>query len=211
MYPTVSTLMGLWRFVIAQGVAWRETKVETGKFLQNVTLEDLQDPETWLKLTTLVQLQPGADILPVRASYDGKSSTIGLNRLSSDFPLWFTLADCIASQLLTGKPAKILRAITFEPELAQKGLTSISIAGNHAYRIDPAVDDFYKRLIDLRSNVKTQKARARGPDAVRLDAEQRALKILANSTSYGIFVELKQTELEVPNCFATAPAASRSK
>ncbi len=199
MYPTVCTLMGLWRFVTAERVKWRKATGEVREFLENVTLEDLQRPETWPKLCALVQVQPDADIFPVRSKYGEESQyTIGLNYLTSEEPLWYTLADCVESKILTGKTPKVLGALRFEPVGVQDALQSIDIAGNSEYHIDPYSDDLYKRLIDLRSEVKTaQKAARKTSDeakAAELDAEQQALKICANATSYGIFVELNVTE-----------------
>src|SRR6185437_3846950 len=107
-YPTVFTLMGLWQFVIAQGVDWTDTSEETRRFLETVDLEALQGSKTWRGLATLVRVAPNADIFPVRAKYDEKSYTIGLNPLSATEPLWYTLADVIASKLLTGKAPVIL-------------------------------------------------------------------------------------------------------
>ena len=102
----------------------------------------------------------------------------------------------------------------------------MSIAGNPNYRVDPAKDDFFKRLIDLRNTIKAElraikkrlKAVREGlvialgaeADALRseeqalaaqadaFDSDQQALKILANSTSYGIFVEFIVATLEAP-------------
>lgn len=100
----------------------------------------------------------------------------------------------MASKLLTGKAPEIIEAVRFEPSGTQEGLRSIDIAGNPEYRIDPYEDDFYRRLIDLRSEVKGKLKTAKHSDdtanAATLDAEQLALKICANATSYGIFVEL---------------------
>jgi hypothetical protein len=93
-------------------------------------LDKLQRPEFWPLLTTIVRVAPQADIFPVRAKYDGKSQTIGLNYLSADFPLWFTLADVIDAKLHGGKSPEILEAITFSPKGPQLGLRPISIAGN---------------------------------------------------------------------------------
>src|SRR5262249_41890034 len=157
MYPTVCTLMGLWRFVIAKGMEWRENTSEISALLQRLTVQELQRQETWYALTTIVQAQPDDDVFPVRAKYDGATQlTIGLNHLNNKVPQWFTLADCIASKLLTGKVPKVLRAITFKPTEPQDGLNPIAIAGNASYRIDPTVDNFYKRLIDLRNDVKAR-------------------------------------------------------
>lgn len=99
MYPTVCTLMGLWRFVIAEAPTWIDTTTETREFLEQVSLSDLQRPETWRALTTLVEVRPDEDIFPVRAKYCAESQTIGLNFISSEKSLWYTLADAIASKL----------------------------------------------------------------------------------------------------------------
>lgn len=145
MYPTVCTLQGLWRFVVAMGVDWMDATEETEGFLAGCELALIQDPATWLKLPTLVKVLPDADIFPVRARYGPDAfATIGLNHLSSDRGLWFTLADCIASKLLTGKAPKIERAVRFSARSTQRRLASVDIAGNAEYRINPATDDFYK-------------------------------------------------------------------
>ena len=163
MYPTVCTLMGLWRFVIAQGVAEEDATAETQAFLNRVQLADMQHAAAWTKLTTLVQIVPKADIFPVRARYaprikaerkSGDMPTIGVNYLSADRPLWFTLADCVASKLLTGQAPKVARAISFTPRPPQPNLKPIRVAGEKEFTVDPYKDDFYKRVIELRRRVK---------------------------------------------------------
>ena len=82
MYPTVCTLMGLWRFVIADGMTWRDATAETRDFLAKTDLDALQSQATWRQLATLVRVLPDADIFPVRAAYSGEAqSTIGANYL----------------------------------------------------------------------------------------------------------------------------------
>lgn len=200
MYPTVCTLMGLWRFVIAEGITWRDATAETQALLDRVDIGDMLDRSAWGDLTTLVQLRPDDDILPVRARYaeDG-GSNIGLNRLSSDRLLWFTLADVIAAKLLGGGKIPIIeRAVRFDPKQAQADLTAINIAGKPSYRVEPTDGDFYRRVIDLRQTVKIEmKAPGLPADAkARLQSEQLALKILANATSYGIFIEMLVKDFE---------------
>jgi hypothetical protein len=198
MYPTVCTLQGLWRFVIATGIDWHDAAEETASFLADCDLGTLQDPSIWKLLPTLVRVKPDADIFPVRAKYGSDAiATIGLNHLSSDRGLWFTLADCVASKLLTGKAPKVEQAIRFKPRAIQRHLAPINIRGNTAYRINPSADDFYKRLIDLRRSVKTAEGRAvEREEKERLHSEQLALKILANATSYGIFIEINPEDLK---------------
>src|SRR5205823_4901114 len=54
MYPTVNALMGLWEYVIGHGMTAEDTTGETQAFLDTVTLQDLQKPETWRRLRVLV-------------------------------------------------------------------------------------------------------------------------------------------------------------
>jgi len=204
MYPTVCTLMQLWRFVIGEGIDQEDSTEQTRKFLDVVDLDDLQKPETWTELTTLVQVLPDEDIFPVRARYAARIDasltstdmpTIGLNYLSADRRLWFTLADCVSSKLLTGKAPNVVRALRFKPKSSQAGLRTIRIAGNPEFLVEPTKDDFYKRVIEMRLRVKERRRAAKrrdpnGQEVKNLDMDQLALKILANATSYGIFIEL---------------------
>ena len=42
MYPTVCTLMGLWRYVTAQGIDWSESTDEIQTLLGNIHYDDLK-------------------------------------------------------------------------------------------------------------------------------------------------------------------------
>ena len=197
MYPTVCTLMGLWRMVMAEGIESTDATEWVRDCLQSIETAHVQDADFWTALPVLVQVEPEADIFPVRAKYGQDASfTIGLNQLTSERPLWYTLADCIASKLLTGKAPRIVQAVRFTPKAPQKGLRPVSIAGKPHYHVDPVTDDFYRRLIDLRRTVKDRAKNAPPDEREALEAEQLALKILANATSYGSFVEFNVEEQE---------------
>jgi hypothetical protein len=213
MYPTVCTLMGLWRFVIADGTQWHDATAETAALLDRVTVEDLQSPAMWKELTTLVRVQPDHDLFPVRTRYAEQrhskalgehqrrkrdSTTIGLNHLTSNEPLWFSLADCIASTLLNGRPPRVLEALRFEPGPPQSGLRPVRLADSTSDLVDPAKGDLYQTLIDRRNRIKADLKQAQASDKARLDGEQLALKILANATSYGIFLELNVEDVTKP-------------
>ncbi|MBB3956260.1 DNA polymerase domain-containing protein [Novosphingobium sediminicola] len=199
MYPTVCTLMGLWDFVIAQGMAWCDSSTATRALLATVDLPALQSQTLWRDLTTLVCVRPDGDIFPVRAAYDGEAqSTIGLNYLTSDQGVWFTLADCLASRLLTGNAPEVLEAITFTPGPKQEGLRPVALAGNQSYIVDPRETDCFRRMIEMRQEVKGKAKAARGAEKDRFDTEQQALKICANSTSYGIWVEMNVARTPAP-------------
>lgn len=191
MYPTVCTLMSLWRFVIADGMTWSDSSAETRDLLANVDVAALQERALWKTLPVLVRVRPSGDIFPVRASYSGDAQpTIGLNKLTANRALWFTLADCIASKLLTGESPEVLEAITFTPGPVQSGLGPVKISGKAEYTVDPATDDFYRRLIELRQSIKARRNNATAGEREALETEQNALKIAANSTSYGVFAEI---------------------
>jgi hypothetical protein len=148
MYPTVCTLMRLWSFVIADGMTWQDSSIETQTFLDRIDSAAMQSPVIWQQLTTLVRVLPDGDIFPVRAAYsDAAQSTIGLNYLTSEQGLWFTLADCIASKLLTGKAPNVIEAVTYAPRSVQSGLLPVNVSGNPDYRVDPVKTDFFKRVI----------------------------------------------------------------
>ncbi len=184
MYPTVNSLMGLWAFVIGDGMTAVETTQETRLLLNAIALEDLRRPETWRKLCTLVRLKPNGDIFPVRCTYDDETYTIGLNHLTTYAPLWYTLADCVVSKLLSGRCPHIDKAISYRPGTPQGGLSPVKILGRDDFTIDPTKDDFFTRLVDLRDEAKAQ----RNPD-------EKTLKIIANSTSYGIFIEVNRDDV----------------
>jgi hypothetical protein len=183
MYPTVNALMGLWDFVTADGIQAEETTKATRALLGSITVSDLQKPATWRQLTTLVRVKPDSDLFPVRAKYDGRTYTIGLNYLTAESSLWYTLADCIVSKLLTGKCPEIDRAISYYPGNRQSDLKPVKILGRDDYTIDPERDDLFTRLIDLRDEAKSKD-----------NSIEKTLKIIANSTSYGIFIEINRDD-----------------
>jgi hypothetical protein len=184
MYPTMFILMNLWDLLIAEKIECLDDTENVKKFVENIKLEDLKNPKTWKNLNVIVQVLPEDDILPVRMRYDEKENTfnIGVNYVSSKIPLWYALPDIIVSKLLTGKLPKILKAIRFVPRGRQQ-LNKTEILG---IEIDPNKENLFKTLIEKREEYKKLKEEFR----------QKALKILANATSYGIFVEINSKELE---------------
>lgn len=180
-YPTVNTLLGLWRLLIARKIRVREATPDVEKFLKMVDVNQLLDPKTWHKLNFFALVQPDADILPVRAVYGenrvGGETNIGLNPLTSDKPIWFAGPDIVASLLQAGKSPKILRAIRFEAVGVQKGLNSLKLGKSS---INPVRDDFFRKVIEERKGKK------------KSDPLYYFLKILANAGCYGIYAEVNR-------------------
>lgn len=201
MYPTVCTAQGLWRFVIGEGFTHRGGTEEIRDFLETATPETLQDLANWPRLTALVRVTPDADLFPIRAPFGAASSprnsrrkapppssTIGLNYLTADSPMWFTLADCLVAKFLSGKTPKIEQALVFEPGPPQRGLMPIKVLGCHV--IDPYRQDFYRELIRARQKDEAAKAGKSDQEQAQIEEVREAIKTIANATSYGIFVQV---------------------
>lgn len=192
MYPTMCILQNIWSYVIASRIDATEATEDVANFLNSVSLNDLSQRDTWAKLNAICFVEPNDDILPLRAKYGDKDTyNIGLNYVASEGPMWYALADVVASKLLTGKTPKILKAIRFQPMSVQRQLKPITLMGKE---IDPKKDDLFAFLMQYRHDVKMEAAMAKNEgrmtDYARLDSLQRAIKIICNAGSYGIFVEI---------------------
>jgi hypothetical protein len=211
MYPTVNALMGLWRYVTAAEISIVRADVsKTTDFLRTLTVDKLFDRKTWTQFPAFARVIPDGDILPTRAKYSPESNDyqVGLNYLSagSDNPkdgLWYALPDLAASVLLTGRVPRIVEAFHIEPKGQLKTLRPIVLRG--AVPIDPRHDDFFRRVIEERKRLASN-ATLSEQEQQRLD---KALKVLANATSYGIFAEMirEESKAKVPvSCYGIDPA-----
>lgn len=177
-------------------------------WMEAIELESLLQPETWQHLVGIVKIRPNHDLLPVRAKY-GQSWNIGWNYLTSDVPLWYTIADILAAKILTGKLPAVEQVIRFYPGGPQHDLKNIDMKGLGirgelaSGRFSPTQEDFFKTVIEARTRVKTERDQQpkESPGYQQLDGQQEGLKILANATSYGINVELNREEFQEPTLF----------
>jgi hypothetical protein len=182
MYPSVYSLLDLDRFMKAEKIRILHSKDNIdsiSKFL-NSFLKDNINKEIWKKheMHSLLKIKPDNDILPIRMEYSGQSKNIGINYLTSDKGLWYSIQDVIASIILTGKIPEIIDAITFIPEGIQDNLKDVKISDI----VISAKDDFIRKVIEERMKVKKS-------DREDKDQIQLILKIIANATSYGIYIE----------------------
>jgi hypothetical protein len=198
MYGTVNSLVGLWRFVIAREVRVVEhCQAEIDQFLRMLTPEKLFCPATWKQLPAFVKLIPNGDILPSRAKYSAASNDwqVALNYLyppdhSPSEGLWFSLPDVAASVLLTGRIPTIVDAFKLVSVGKLAGLRPVRLCGEVA--VNPLAQDFFRTVIEQRKSLAKRKELSE-EDLDRLD---KALKVLANATSYGIFAEMNRRESE---------------
>jgi hypothetical protein len=190
MYPTVCSLMGLWRLLIAKRVAVEDATADVKALLAKVTLEQAFDPALWSRLIGLVQLVPDGDILPTRAAYGGSSAwQIGVNPYTTSEPQWYTIADAMASTLLTSKPPRVLKALRLVPHWVVSTLRPVKLRGE--VPVDPRTQDFFRVAIQERHRLEHRSD---------LTAQERKwpsafLKVVANAAGYGIYAEMNPQEL----------------
>jgi hypothetical protein len=197
-YSAINILMKLQDLLIAQHVeAIRgDRNSEAARFLRGVTLADMQQKDTWLKLRGVALIKPRGDILPVRTVFndnepddDGdiaRAQQIGLNVITSGPPTWYSFADIIASKLLTGRCPEITKTIELVAHGVQTGLKPIAFFGDPNYAVDLYKDDLFKGIIDMRAGID------------KSDPRNLALKLLASATSYGATIEFIVDERKKP-------------
>ncbi len=212
-YPTSFSLMGLWPFVTAEQIRWRELDPShVQALLDDLGPDDVLDPLLWPRLPVLVCVAPDGDRLPTRARYRAgrrrpgkqrnRAYNVGIPYRTGGAPQHYLLADCVSSVLLTGKPPQVLAAWSFDPVGIQDNLQPIDVGGDERYRIDPRSDDFIRRLVELRAHAKADlkaaKAVGDGDRERWLRAVQQAMKITANASAYGSAIEMNPTEHRKP-------------
>ena len=179
-YPTVNELLGDWDVLTAKKVTFPDATKKVRRLLSQITLDRCFVRNMWLQFKFFALVHPDEDTLLVRTVYNGTTQNIGVNYLTSKEPIWFAGPDIIASTLLTGKVPRISKAIRILPHRKQANLGSTSLRG--MVEIDARKHSFFKHVIEQRNLHESN------PEL------HYWLKILANSGSYGLFVELNPNE-----------------
>jgi len=196
-YPTVNALMGLQDLLLAREVTVRDATAEARALLATLTIDQLQSPDFWRGLCVLVKVRPAGDLLPVRAEYGPEGRNIG-DVYATGPAIWYALADVLASIVRTGQVPEVLEALELIPSAEKIETQPWQLFGEERYTIDLTRQDFFTEVINLRTVVKEEmkcaKGEGREQEAAYLDGLQLALKLLANSTSYGVLVEVNAEE-----------------
>ncbi|NPE30690.1 hypothetical protein HNV12_22590 [Methanococcoides sp. SA1] len=211
MYPTVSLLLDSWKFVIADKVHYAADTKNVQEFVDSCTIDLMLDKSSWKKMNVLVEIEPDNDIFPVRTKYgEQETYNIGLNYLTSEGSVYYFPSDVLASKLLTGKSPMIKSAIRFIPKGIQEDLKETEVYG---VNVNPKEDNLIKVLVERRQEIKQEmkKVSKESHEYDVLDAQQRALKILNNSTTYGIYIEMHPKDEEKLDVFSNVDFQSEGK
>jgi hypothetical protein len=190
-YATVCCLIGAWDYYTHERVDTIELDpADIEQWLDQLTLDQLYNPETWRHLNVLCWVAPGSEnTLPARGRYDatGQSDSIAVTPVTLSEPVPYMLADLAASKLLSGRRTPLVRAARFQPAGEQlPGLRPLRIPG--AGIVDPRRHDYFQRLVELRAKAKTDPSL---DEATRRWVRQ-SLKTTVNATAYGINAEMNQ-------------------
>ena len=181
-YPTVNELLDNWRVLTAKSVTFPDETNEVRRFLSQLTLERCFDRKMWSQFKFFALVRPDNDILPLRTVYNGTTRNIGINYFTGKESFWYGGPDIIASILLTGNIPFIDEAIRVVPHGKQAGLGSTWLRG--MVDVDARKHSFFKHTIEQRAAHESD------------PALYYWLKILANSGSYGLFVELNPNDAD---------------
>ena len=197
-YPTLFSLMGMYSFLSAEKIEHSVTTEKTQKFLDGITLKDISQNDTWRNLTTICKVIPdGAMIVPVRSGYGSKKTqNIGVNYLKSidGTSIWYTVSDLIASKLLTGHTPTIEKAITFAPIGIQQTIPDEKIEIFNGVTVNPREESFVEQLIEKRLEMKQSSSNSEIDTTI-----QNTIKIIANTASYGIHIQVNTEKSERQN------------
>lgn len=141
-----------------------------------------------------VKIAPNGDILPIRSRFSAASNDwqLGTNYVyaKTEDALWFSIPDVVASVLLTGRIPEILDAFMIEAHGTLPTLTPTKLRG--VAEVDPARDDFFRVIVEERLRVSSR----RDLSDIERHRLEKALKILASATSYGIWAQMDRVEDE---------------
>ncbi len=180
-YPTVNELLGNWQVLTAESISFEDATDEVRELLKRITSEQCFDRKLWPKFKFFALVKPHEDILPVRTVYNGVTQNIGINHLTSAQPIWFAGPDIISAIILSdGKVPHIEKAYRVVRHSKQAGLGITNLRG--MVKVDGNIDSLFKHVIEQRAANESNKPL------------HYWLKILANSGSYGLFVELNPTD-----------------
>jgi hypothetical protein len=179
-YPTVNELLGDWDVLTAERVTFPDATAEVQRLLSEIALDRCFDRKRWQQFRFFALVYPDDDILPVRTLYNGVTQNIGFNYLTSKEPIWLAGPDLIAAVLLSKKVPRIVKAIRIVPHGKQTGLGFTSLRG--MVEVDAHKNSFFRHVIEQRATHESNQAL------------HYWLKILANSGSYGLFVQLDPNE-----------------
>jgi hypothetical protein len=211
-YPLVNALLNTQRFLLAKRVeVLRNQQDNITEIIKKIKFEDLRDRNIWKEFCgILCKVKPNNDILPHRIQLSDGTKIYETSPVSGG-EKWYSICDVIASYIRTGKIPEIIDGIVLVPSEEKRQTSIIKLFGDDNFVIDLSRDDLFIKIIDYRDKVKADKKTLE--KSVKTDKDlvlvhekqlqienlsnfQNVLKLISNSTSYGILVESREEARE---------------
>jgi hypothetical protein len=176
MFPFAAIRMGLWWFYVAEAIEAVPYTEEARDLLARASVDLVLTKDLGPQLPTICITRPREDILPLRTRRGDAGIHTLLPYLTVPEPLGpvpYTLAHCLASALLTGRPPEVLSAFRLVPRGIRRGLRPVRFGD---LLLDPRRDDLPLELVEARHRL----ARNGAPHLAY------AAKIAANALVWGI-------------------------
>jgi DNA polymerase elongation subunit (family B) len=173
---------------------------------------------TWRRLCGYALVDPAGGVWPKRTIHqddddddnDRAAINVGVNEIEHGPYVWVSYLDILASKFITGTMPRIFKTKRIVPDPKygrQSDIRKVKLFGDENYIIDltlPGVE-LFQTIIEMRGELKAKRDTFPKGSAeyARLDAMQLALKLIANSTSYGIVVQFDVDERETTTKFTT--------
>ena len=209
-YPTSMILLELWDLLTAERIEARDEPAEVQELLDGLTLDALFNPDIIRQLRGFAVLIPDDYLLPVRAPYgevENAPPGIGINHLTADRELPYSLPDLAACKILTGVAPRITRAVRFYPAGGlQRTLKTINLYSDDKLSFNPRSANLFKFVVEERQAAKQRHKSNRevsgwdrNTDKCLCEACERGrfLKVFGNGI-YGIFAEMNRKRHATP-------------
>ena len=188
-FSAINSLLDCGEILCADRLEFADFTAGAHEIIKRVALDECFRPEFWKQLGWYALVEPHEDVVPLRAKFgqrEGSDPTLGWNFLVSKQAIWITGPDAVAAKLMTGKPIKILEAISVVPRAVQPGLAPTKLFSQ--LTVNPLHDNLAVKLIELRHRLKDRHPnRANGS------------KVAANSAAFGIFCQMDVKDLDSPS------------
>jgi hypothetical protein len=183
LYPSLNILLKFFDMMTSEHIEVQDDTANVKKLLDSInTIDDLRNPEIWKSFCVVCEILPEKDILPIRGKFDNENFSVAVSSVSSKETMYYGLPSIISSKLLTGRTPEIKSALRFTGKGKQSTLKTAQILG---VKINPVSEDLFKFLAEERQRSKIAK-----------DGRDREIKILINSTSYGIGIEMNPQDFK---------------
>ena len=214
-YPNIQIQLGLMRFNVAEKIIVKQ-RLDLIQEIKKIRLTDLKDPEVWRKYSgILLEISIDCSRLPIRTADNDKNINISLPYLTTapKITLYYSIFDYLYAKLWNTEISnnrgriKIIDVLEYVAVGKEKGLTSTNVFG-----CNTKPETFFHDLLNYRLSLKKALKKTNDPKEIeRLKAAIFGVKIVLNSTSYGITIERQEKITEHYNEYETSRGKAKTR